>query len=62
MPNGEFIGDCLLDNEPWPAGLALLAQEAATWETAGQFAGQKQFFLFRQCGAAMVTPAKEVVG
>jgi len=46
MPSGEFIGDCLLNNEPWAAGLALLAQEVATWETAGQFAGQKQFVFF----------------
>jgi len=30
MPSGEFIGDCLLNNEPWAAGLALLAQEVAT--------------------------------
>jgi hypothetical protein len=52
MPGGEFIGDCLLDNEPWAAGLALLAQEAAAWETAGQFAGQKQFLLLRQCAPA----------
>jgi hypothetical protein len=52
MPDGEFIGDCLLNNEPWATGLALLQQEAAAWETAGQFAGQKQFLLFRQCAPA----------
>ena len=56
MPGGEFIGDCLLDNEPWAAGLALLAQEVAAWNTAGQFAGQKQFLLFRQCAPAPTSP------
>jgi hypothetical protein len=34
--------------------LALLAQEVAAWETAGQFAGQEQFLLLRQ-GAPTVT-------
>jgi hypothetical protein len=57
MPSGEFIGDCLLDNEPWATGLALLEQEVAAWETAGQFAGQKQFLLFRQCALTATSPA-----
>lgn len=56
MPSGEFIGDCMLDNEPWAAGLALLAQEVTAWEMAGQFAGQKQFLLFRQCAPAGASP------
>jgi hypothetical protein len=57
MPSGEFIGDCLLNNEPWATGLALLEQEVSAWETAGQFAGQKQFLLFRQCALTTARPA-----
>lgn len=49
MPDGEYISDCFFDNEPWPAGLEALRQEAANWNTASDFAGQKQFLLFRQC-------------
>jgi hypothetical protein len=50
QPDGEFIGECLLDNEPWEAGLALLQADAMRWPHEGKFAGQKQFLLFRRCG------------
>ncbi|GAB3635997.1 hypothetical protein GCM10027422_15870 [Hymenobacter arcticus] len=52
QPAGEIISECLLDNQPWPEGLALLQAEASAWPRSGQFAGQKQFMLFRKCGLA----------
>lgn len=52
QPNGEFFGDCLFDNNPWPEGLAILKDVAAQWPEKGTFAGQKQFIMFRNCPAA----------
>jgi hypothetical protein len=49
QPNGKFIGECKLNNEPWEEGLILVQEQAATWLYPGQFAGQKQFILLRQC-------------
>ncbi|MBO0358704.1 hypothetical protein J0X19_12165 [Hymenobacter sp. BT186] len=50
LPDGEFIGECLLNNEPWPEGLALIQDNTEAWPTGGDFAGQKQFIIFRRCG------------
>lgn len=51
MPEGNFIGECNLNNESWKAGLAAVQQEADGWEIPdGDFAGQKQFLVFRRCG------------
>ena len=50
QPNGDFIGECLRDNAPWEAALPLLQADAATWLWQAQFAGKKQFLLFRRCG------------
>ena len=51
QPSGEFFGDCLFDNDPWPEGLAILKEVAAQWPEEGVFAGQKQFIMFRNCPA-----------
>jgi hypothetical protein len=51
QPDGEFFGDCLFDNTPWPEGLAILQDAAAQWPEKGVFAGQKQFIMFRNCPA-----------
>ena len=51
MPEGNFIGECNLNNESWEIGLAAVQHEAEGWELAeGDFAGQKQFLVFRRCG------------
>ncbi|WP_022824950.1 DUF6348 family protein [Hymenobacter norwichensis] len=50
LPDGEFIGECMLNNEPWQEGLTVIQRDTEAWPTAGDFAGQKQFFVFRQCG------------
>ncbi len=50
QPNGEIISDCNWDNESWPDGLDILRREIETWDNKGEFAGQKQFMMFRQCG------------
>lgn len=58
QPNGNFIGECKLDNEVWEEGLALLHEQALAWPYPGRFAGQKQFILLRQCppvGAGQAT-------
>jgi hypothetical protein len=49
QPDGSFIGECLLDNTLWEAALPLLQADAATWPWQEQFAGKKQFLLFRRC-------------
>lgn len=48
MPNGEIIGDCYYDNEPYDEGLEVLMKFALTWGTT-EFAGQKQFIMLRHC-------------
>jgi hypothetical protein len=48
MPNGEIIGDCYYDNEPFDEGLEVLKKFALTWGTT-EFAGQKQFIILRHC-------------
>ena len=48
MQNGEIIGDCYYDNEPYEEGLKVLKKFASTWGTTG-FAGQKQFIMLRHC-------------
>lgn len=50
QPEGEFVGECMLDNQPWETGLALLQQAVAQWPFEDEFAGQKQFIVFRLCG------------
>lgn len=52
QPNGEFIGDCFFDNNPWAEGLAVIQGMAAQWPEKGVFAGQKQLIMFRNCPAA----------
>jgi hypothetical protein len=47
--NGEFVGECKLNNEPWEEGLLLVQEQAVEWPYPEQFAGQKQFILLRQC-------------
>ncbi|MDI9341944.1 MAG: DUF6348 family protein [Sediminibacterium sp.] len=48
MPNGEIIGDCYYDNEPYDEGLEVLKKLVATWDVS-EFAGQKQFIMLRRC-------------
>lgn len=48
MPNGEIIGDCYYDNEPYEEGLEALKRSALMWHTT-EFAGQKQFIMLRHC-------------
>jgi hypothetical protein len=48
MPDGEIIGDCYYDNEPFDEGLEALKKFALTWGTT-EFAGQKQFIMLRHC-------------
>jgi hypothetical protein len=48
-PDGQIVGECFYDNEPYQEGLDALINYAATWETT-QFASQKQFIMFRHCG------------
>lgn len=50
--DGEFIGECRLDNQPWQAGLQVIERDVASWPADGEFAGIKQFMLFRRCGLA----------
>lgn len=51
MSEGNFIGECNLNNELWEAGLAEVRREAEGWKIPdGDFAGQKQFLVFRRCG------------
>lgn len=49
MQNGEIVGDCYYDNEPYEEGLEVLKKFALTWGIK-EFAGQKQFILLRHCG------------
>jgi hypothetical protein len=49
QPNGEFVGECNLNNKPWEEGLTLVQEQAIAWPYSGRFAGQKQFILLRQC-------------
>ncbi|MDU0369596.1 DUF6348 family protein [Hymenobacter endophyticus] len=51
QPDGEFIGECHWNNEPWDEGLQLLAQDTQHWPDPGTFAGWKQYLLFRHCGS-----------
>ncbi|WP_394346413.1 DUF6348 family protein [Hymenobacter metallicola] len=54
QPSGEIIAECLLNNEPWQEGLALVYQDAEQWPASAAFAGQKQFLVFRRCGSAVL--------
>lgn len=48
MADGEIIGDCYFDNEPYEEGLDALRTLAGGWETT-EFTGQKQFIMLRLC-------------
>ncbi|GAA3967117.1 DUF6348 family protein [Mucilaginibacter dorajii] len=47
--NEPIIGDCLLNNQPWDEGMALVSQYANSWNVEGDFKGIKQFIMFRRC-------------
>lgn len=47
---GNIIGECAWNNEPWPEGLAALQQYAQTWEVSGAFYSLKQFVVIKKCG------------
>jgi hypothetical protein len=49
QPQGDIIGECLLNNQPWEEGLTELIAYAKQWPQKGDFLGQKQFIMFRQC-------------
>lgn len=49
--NGEPMGECLVNNEPWPEGYEIIYKYAETWKNEGVFHGSKQFIMFRRCDA-----------
>ncbi|EHQ28209.1 DUF6348 family protein [Mucilaginibacter paludis] len=49
--NGEIIGECLFNNEPWEAALNTITNYASGWDMIGEFKGLKQFIVFRRCDA-----------
>lgn len=48
---GNIIGECAWNNEPWPEGLAALHQYAQTWGVQGAFYAMKQFVVIKKCAA-----------
>ncbi|WP_183565958.1 DUF6348 family protein [Mucilaginibacter sp. SP1R1] len=50
--NGEIIGECLFNNDPWEAASNEIFNYAKTWEMRGEFHGLKQFIMFRRCDAS----------
>ena len=49
--NGNIIGECTFNNEPWDDGYTIVAGYAHRWAEKGEFHGLKQFMLFRRCDA-----------
>lgn len=47
--NKESMGECLLDNEPWEAGIDILYDFAETWNYQTNFVGVKQFIMIKKC-------------
>ena len=47
--DGEIIGECNFNNEPWDEATRLLYNYAANWAMPGEFKALKQFIMFRRC-------------
>jgi hypothetical protein len=49
--DGEIIGECNFNNQPWEAATNKIYNYAAGWDMPGEFKGLKQFIMFRRCDA-----------
>jgi hypothetical protein len=49
--DGEIIGECIFNNQPWEAAANKIYNYAEGWHMPGEFKGLKQFILFRRCDA-----------
>ncbi|NIG55987.1 DUF6348 family protein [Chitinophaga sp. Cy-1792] len=50
IQGSEITGsDCLLNNEPWPEGDAILKDFVLQWATPDHFKGIKHFIMLRRC-------------
>ncbi|MCW3160179.1 DUF6348 family protein [Chryseobacterium oryctis] len=47
--DGDIIGECLFDNNPWEEGLEIINKYAENWSVDNDFIGMKQFIMFRKC-------------